>query len=104
MTSQESGQNNNVQDESFKEQLDKAADNTRELENQKPNPVVEKITEYVPAAAKILPARQSPPKDEDKPPGPPERPHHDDKIEDFVRDQHRSQGVDGILGESPNDE
>ncbi|KAH7249925.1 uncharacterized protein BKA55DRAFT_539499 [Fusarium redolens] len=104
MTSQESGQNNNVQDESFKEQLDKAADNTRELENQKPNPVIEKITEYVPAAAKILPARQSPPKEEDKPPGPPERPHHDDKIEDFVRDQHRSQGVDGILGESPNDE
>ncbi|KAF4337186.1 hypothetical protein FBEOM_8943 [Fusarium beomiforme] len=103
MTSQESGQNN-VQDESFKEQLDKAADNTRELENQKPNPVVEKITEYVPAAAKILPARQSPSKEDDKPPGPPERPHHDDKIEDFVRDQHRSQGVDGILGESPNDE
>lgn len=62
------------------------------------------VTEYVPAAAKILPARQSPPKEEDKPPGPPERPHHDDKIEDFVRDQHRSQGVDGILGDSPNDE
>ncbi|KAF4952039.1 hypothetical protein FGADI_7039 [Fusarium gaditjirri] len=103
MASQGSGQNNDVQDESFKEQLDKAADNTRELENQKPNPVIEKITEYVPAAAKVLPARQSPPKEEDKPPGPPERPHHDDKIEDFVRDQHRSQGVDGILGDSPND-
>lgn len=42
MASQESGQNNNVQDESFKEQLDKAADSTRELENQKPNPVIEK--------------------------------------------------------------
>ncbi|KAF4494715.1 hypothetical protein FAGAP_9126 [Fusarium agapanthi] len=104
MASQESGQNNNVQDESFKKQLDKAAESTRELENRKPNPVVEKITEYVPAAAKILPARQSPPKEEDKPPGPPERPHHDDKIEDFVRDQHRSQDVDGILGDSPKDE
>ncbi|KAF4963529.1 hypothetical protein FSARC_8466 [Fusarium sarcochroum] len=104
MTSQESGQNNGVQGETFKEQLDKAADNTREQENQKPNPIVEKITEYVPAAAKILPGSQSPPKEEDKPSGPPERPHHDDKIEDFVRDQHRSQGVDGILGNAPNDE
>ncbi|CAG7565447.1 unnamed protein product [Fusarium equiseti] len=103
MTSQESG-NSNVQDEPFKKQLDKAADETREMENQKPNPIVEKITEYVPAAAKILPARQSPPKEEDKPPGPPERPHHDHKIEDFVRDQHRSQGLDGVLGNYPNDE
>lgn len=46
MASQESGQNNNVQDESFKEQLDKAADSTRELENQKPNPVIEKSKLY----------------------------------------------------------
>ncbi|KAH6955275.1 hypothetical protein HG530_009026 [Fusarium avenaceum] len=100
MTSQEK----NVQkEETFKRQLDRAADTTRELENQKPNPIVEKITEYIPGAAKILPARQSPPKEENYPPGPPERPHHDDKIEDFVRDQHRSQGVDGILGASPND-
>jgi hypothetical protein len=35
-------ENNNVQEETFKTQLDKAADNTRELENQKPNPIVEK--------------------------------------------------------------
>ncbi|KAF5021513.1 hypothetical protein F66182_6456 [Fusarium sp. NRRL 66182] len=104
MTSQESGQNSNVQEETFKDQLDRAATETRELENQKPNPIVEKITEYVPAAAKILPSGQSPPREEDKPPGPPERPHHDHKIEDFVRDQHRSQGVEGILGNAPNDE
>ncbi|KAF5659720.1 hypothetical protein FCIRC_12398 [Fusarium circinatum] len=95
MASQESGQNNSVQDESFKKQLDKAAESTRELENQKPNPVVEKITEYVPAAAKILPARQNPPKEEDKPPGPPERPHHDDKIEDF------DDGMSPFLGITP---
>ncbi|KAF5668202.1 hypothetical protein FHETE_5468 [Fusarium heterosporum] len=104
MTSQESAQNSNADDETFKRQLDRAADTTRDMENQKPNPIIEKITEYVPAAAKVLPARQSPPKEEDKPQGPPERPHHDDQIEDFVRDQHRSQGVDGILRESPNDE
>ncbi|RGP68624.1 hypothetical protein FLONG3_8073 [Fusarium longipes] len=98
--------NNNIQDDTFKTQLDKAADNTRELENQKPNPVTDicSVTEYVPAAAKILPARQSPPKEEDRPPGPPERPHHDDKIEDFVRDQHRSQGIEGVLGQASNDE
>jgi hypothetical protein len=62
------------------------------------------VTEYVPAAAKILPGKQSPSRDEVKPEGPPERPDHDDKIEEFVRDQHRSQGTDGILGSSPNDE
>lgn len=97
-------ENNNIKEESFKTQLDKAADNAHEMENQKPNLIVEKITEYVPAAAKILPARQSPPKEEDKPPGPPERPHHDHKIEDFVRDQHRSQGIEGVLGQASNDE
>ena len=43
MTSQESGNNdNNIQEEPFKKQLDKAADETREMENQKPNPIVEK--------------------------------------------------------------
>ncbi|CEI69069.1 hypothetical protein FVEN_g4164 [Fusarium venenatum] len=97
-------ENNNIKKETFKTQLDKAADNTREMENQKPNPIVEKITEYIPAAAKVLPTGQSPPKEEDKPPGPPERPHHDHKIEDFVRDQHRSQGIESVLGHASNDE
>ncbi|KAM0384145.1 hypothetical protein ACHAPY_001520 [Fusarium culmorum] len=82
-------ENNNIKEESFKTQLDKAADNAREMENQKPNPIVEK---------------SNPPKEEDKPPGPPERPHHDHKIEDFVRDQHRSQDVEGVLGQASNDE
>jgi hypothetical protein len=36
-------QDNSVQkEETFKRQLDKAADTTREMENQKPNPIVEK--------------------------------------------------------------
>lgn len=35
-------ENNNIKEESFKTQLDKAADNAREMENQKPNPIVEK--------------------------------------------------------------
>ncbi|RGP73537.1 hypothetical protein FSPOR_2119 [Fusarium sporotrichioides] len=96
--------NNNVKEETFKTQLDKAADNTRERENQKPNPIVEKSKSFGEHSAKVLPVGQSPPKEEDKPPGPPERPHHDHKIEDFVRDQHRSQGIEGVLGQASNDE
>lgn len=42
MTSQESGPANEAQQETFKEQLDKAAEDTRAAENQKPNPIVEK--------------------------------------------------------------
>lgn len=115
------------EEKTYKEQLDKAAQNTRDAENeQPPNPVIEKsketssktltteyrlladtlltVTEYIPAAAKILPTgNKSPPKEEVKPSGPPERPAHDDKIEEFVRDQHRSK-ADDLLGETPNDE
>jgi hypothetical protein len=35
---------------------------------------------------------------ESKPPsGPPVRPHHDTQIEEFVRDQHRSKNIDGVM-------
>ncbi|KAK7432502.1 hypothetical protein QQZ08_001067 [Neonectria magnoliae] len=88
------------QEETFKEQLDRVAEENRiNSSNQKPNPIVQKITEYVPAAAKILGGQQNDPNEANKPeiPGPPERPHHDDKIEKFVRDQHRSNGKDGML-------
>lgn len=57
------------------------------------------VTEYVPAASKILGSSKQPEegtKSEDIP-GPPERPHHDHKIEDFVRDQHRSKVEDGSI-------
>lgn len=55
------------------------------------------VTEYVPAAAKILgsSASEKPGEPEKQIPGPPERPHHDHKIEDFVRDQHRSRNEKG---------
>ncbi|OAQ64883.1 hypothetical protein VFPPC_13963 [Pochonia chlamydosporia 170] len=85
------------QQETFKTQLDKAAVDQRERESEsKPNPIVEKITEYIPAAAKVLaPEKEKSP--ESHIPGPPERPHHDDKIEAFVRDQHASKAPGGDL-------
>lgn len=62
----------------------------------RPHPAV---TEYVPGAAKILGQKEQaePESNREQPPGPPERPHHDHKIEEFVRDQHRSKGEDGDL-------
>jgi hypothetical protein len=39
MTSQD---NSVPKEETFKRQLDKAADTTRDMENQKPNPIIEK--------------------------------------------------------------
>lgn len=87
------------QQEGFKQQLDRVAVESRtKNQPQQTNPVVEKITEYIPAAAKVLGSTSQP--EESKKteiPGPPERPTHDDKIEEFVRDQHRSKGEDGIL-------
>lgn len=61
---------------------------------------VGKVTEYIPAASKILggskQTEQETNKSEDVS-GPPNRPDHDHKIEDFVRDQHRSKTEDGVL-------
>lgn len=48
----------------------------------------------MPAASKILggskPEQQPQETAQSEVPGPPHRPDHDDKIEEFVRDQHRS--------------
>ncbi|KAG6282030.1 hypothetical protein E4U48_005435 [Claviceps purpurea] len=75
----------------YKDQLDKAAIEEREREqSSKPNPIVEKITEFIPAAAKVLGPKEKVQKEETPVPGPPERPHHDPNIEAFVRDQHKS--------------
>ncbi|PHH83409.1 hypothetical protein CDD82_1343 [Ophiocordyceps australis] len=82
------------QSDSFKDQLDRAAVESRESQAQKPNPVVEKIAEYVPAASKVLGSsdqqQSERPLSQSDVPGPPNRPTHDPNIEEFVRDQHRS--------------
>ncbi|TDZ13163.1 hypothetical protein C8035_v000114 [Colletotrichum spinosum] len=81
---------------SFKEQLDQAAHDAREPDSPpKQNPIVEK------AAAKILGTNQE--QDESRNisrpgiPGPPERPYDDVQVEEFIRQQHRSKGEDGLL-------
>ncbi|CAI6096357.1 unnamed protein product [Clonostachys chloroleuca] len=95
-------QTDEFQDQSFKEQLDRVATERREdQQGTNTNPIVEKITEFIPAASKIL-GTGSKNTDTSKQegtdiPGPPHRPDHDDKIEGFIRDQHRSKTEDGEL-------
>ncbi|VUC24241.1 unnamed protein product [Clonostachys rosea] len=96
-------QSDEFQDKSFKEQLDHVAAERRREEQQgnNTNPIVEKITELIPAASKILgngsKDTDTSKKAEQDVPGPPHRPDHDDKIEGFIRDQHRSKTEDGEL-------
>ncbi|KAE9577290.1 hypothetical protein CGCF415_v000299 [Colletotrichum fructicola] len=91
----------NGREMSFKEQLDQAAHDAREPdEPPKQNPIIEKVTQYIPAAAKIL---GNPPEEKEEKisrpgiPGPPERPYNDAQVEEFIRQQHRSKGEDGML-------
>ncbi|KAH0444988.1 hypothetical protein CcaCcLH18_00049 [Colletotrichum camelliae] len=103
----------NGREMSFKEQLDQAAHDAREPdEPPKQNPIIEKAPHYshanhnnntcflLSAAAKIL---GNPPEDKEEKisrpgiPGPPERPYNDAQVEEFIRQQHRSKGEDGVL-------
>lgn len=62
-----------------------------------PNPTV---SQYVPAVGKVLGTaekKEESSKEETKIPGPPERPHHDTQIEEFIKDQHISKTDDGKL-------
>ncbi|KAK8041216.1 hypothetical protein PG994_014223 [Apiospora phragmitis] len=88
----------------YKEILDKKAFEARHPNaGQDGQPtLLEKVTEYVPVVAKVLgtekkEAEEKSPEPEQTP-GPPERPHHDVNIEEFVREQHRSKkGPDGQI-------
>jgi hypothetical protein len=58
------------------------------------------VSQYVPAVGKILGGghkTENEPEAAPKIEGPPDRPDHDRQIEEFVRDQHRSKGVEGEL-------
>ncbi|EEY14019.1 predicted protein [Verticillium alfalfae VaMs.102] len=94
-------------DMSYKDQLDQKAFEARQPEDANDgvmHPVIEKggpVVEYVPVAAKVLgdPKAERKEKDDkanENPPGPPERPLDDDKIESFLRGQHKSIGKDGV--------
>ena len=56
------------------------------------------VTEYVPAAAKIIGTGSRERADDKAPaedlPGPPNRPQHDQRIEEFIQDQHKSKRQD----------
>ncbi|GAO16839.1 hypothetical protein UVI_02011630 [Ustilaginoidea virens] len=108
----------------LKPQLDQAAVDQREREHTpKPNPVVQKstailtiwahpsdvatnsvpVTECFPPASKMLGPKDDKAHEQAHPPGPPDRPEHDAKIERFVRDQHRSKQPGGDLVEVAQD-
>jgi hypothetical protein len=58
------------------------------------------VTEYVPAVGKLLGKEDTKDKQSVEPAkaaGPPHRPVHDTQIEEFVRDQHKSQNIDGVM-------
>ncbi|KAH9883388.1 hypothetical protein F4778DRAFT_767099 [Xylariomycetidae sp. FL2044] len=89
----------------LKDRLDQAAKESRHQGDSPPqnqSSLVEKVVEYLPAAASVLGSKgpDQGQKPADTPPakdlsGPPERPHHDGSIEEFVRHQHRSKKPDG---------
>lgn len=58
------------------------------------------VSQYVPAVGKVLGSNEKEDessREETKIPGPPERPHHDTQIEEFIKDQHTSKTDDGKL-------
>lgn len=58
------------------------------------------MSEYVPAVGTVLGKGKnegSAPGKDTQASGPPDRPHHDTQIEEFVRDQHRSKKEDAEL-------
>lgn len=71
--------------------------------------VAETVTDYIPAAAKILGTETKEEREERERKvaaerqavevgGPPERPHHDEQIEEFLKEQHKSmKGQNGKL-------
>ncbi|KAK7708599.1 hypothetical protein SLS64_006701 [Diaporthe eres] len=88
----------------YKEQLDEAAIKVKDPQSGANEggvigQVVEKVSQYVPAVGKVLGTdhKDESSREETKVPGPPERPHHDTQIEEFIKDQHRSKTDDGKL-------
>ena len=88
--------------QSFKEQLDRAAFEAKFPDAGKPEAtIVDKVVEYVPPLGKLLGKNNTPDESaRESPVAPdvaPRRPDHDPNIEEFVRDQHRSKQPDGKI-------
>ncbi|KAL6835093.1 hypothetical protein V8C40DRAFT_233522 [Trichoderma camerunense] len=100
--------NNNIpeapQPPTFKEQLDQEAIDSRvhqheSEEHSTVKDIVDKISHAIPAVAPLIGGSNPEHKEEEHkevPPGPPTRPEHDTQIEEFVREQHRSNGIENL--------
>ncbi|KAH0533053.1 hypothetical protein TsFJ059_001669 [Trichoderma semiorbis] len=88
----------------FKEQLDQEAIDSRvhhheSEEHSTVKDIVDKISHAIPAVAPLIGGSNPEYKEEEHkevPPGPPTRPEHDPQIEEFVREQHRSNGIENL--------
>ncbi|QYS94789.1 hypothetical protein H0G86_002111 [Trichoderma simmonsii] len=88
----------------FKEQLDKEAIESRVHqhegeEHSTVKDIVDKISHAIPAVAPLIGGSNPEHKEEEHkevPPGPPTRPEHDTQIEEFVREQYRSNGIENL--------
>ncbi|KAJ4863891.1 hypothetical protein T069G_00421 [Trichoderma breve] len=88
----------------FKEQLDQEAIDSRvhqheSEEHSTVKDIVDKISHAIPAVAPLIGGSNPEHKEEEHkevPPGPPNRPEHDTQIEEFVREQHRSNGIENL--------
>ncbi|KAJ4302181.1 hypothetical protein N0V88_002317 [Collariella sp. IMI 366227] len=84
----------------YKAKLDEAAERVKSPPQQDQNSgIIDKVSQYVPAAVgKMLgkEEKEAEPSPETRPSGPPNRPHHDTQIEEFIKDQHQSKTVIGI--------
>ncbi|KAL7915110.1 hypothetical protein GGI35DRAFT_436078 [Trichoderma velutinum] len=106
MNSPKKNDNNNpaAPPPTFKEQLDKEAIDSRvhqhESEgNSTVKAIVDKISHVIPGVAPIISGLHTDEKVEENkevPTGPPNRPEHDTQIEEFVREQHRSNGIENL--------
>ncbi|KAK3499309.1 uncharacterized protein B0T23DRAFT_14436 [Neurospora hispaniola] len=96
----------------YKPQLDQIADQKRKGPEEQQQPqqsggsgIVDKISEYVPASVSETiglgekqqqqQQEEMKPKEGDLSAVPPHRPHHDEQIQEFIRDQHRSKEILG---------
>ncbi|KAL2268598.1 hypothetical protein VTJ83DRAFT_3444 [Remersonia thermophila] len=83
----------------YKAELDRLASSSKSPPQHEDASIASKVAQYVPAVGKLLGGTQTDPSERErsssteKPPGPPHRPIHDSQIEEFLRDQHRSERI-----------
>jgi len=108
MASSESNIGTQDQGVDFKRQLDEASIRSRQPQKQEEEDtsetiaeaIVDKVSQYIPAVKKVIGKPEEPePKAETPPPSDdvaPKRPVDDEKITQFLRDQHKSMPIDKL--------